>query len=59
MILGGIVSGFGIENPRRKVDPISEEPAIKTARLSRDGGAPQPNLPAVREGEGRPVPSPE
>jgi EmrB/QacA subfamily drug resistance transporter len=29
MILGGIASGFGIENPRRKVAPISEEPASK------------------------------
>jgi EmrB/QacA subfamily drug resistance transporter len=29
MILGGIASGFGIEDPRRKVDPISEEPASK------------------------------
>jgi len=27
MILGGIASGIGIEDPRRKVDPISEEPA--------------------------------
>jgi EmrB/QacA subfamily drug resistance transporter len=27
MILGGIASGFGIEDPRRKVDPISEGPA--------------------------------
>jgi EmrB/QacA subfamily drug resistance transporter len=25
MILGGIASGFGIEDPRRKADPISEE----------------------------------
>ncbi len=29
MILGGIASGFGIEDPRRKVDPISEERASK------------------------------
>jgi EmrB/QacA subfamily drug resistance transporter len=29
MILGGIASGFGIEDPRRKADPISEEPASK------------------------------
>jgi EmrB/QacA subfamily drug resistance transporter len=29
MILGGIASGFGIEDPRRKVDPISEEPASR------------------------------
>jgi EmrB/QacA subfamily drug resistance transporter len=29
MILGGIASGFGIENPRRKVDPISEEAASR------------------------------
>jgi EmrB/QacA subfamily drug resistance transporter len=29
MILGGIASGFGIQDPRRKVDPISEEPASK------------------------------
>ncbi|HYJ21998.1 MAG TPA: MFS transporter [Solirubrobacterales bacterium] len=27
MILGGIASGFGIQDPRHKVDPISEEPA--------------------------------
>jgi EmrB/QacA subfamily drug resistance transporter len=27
MILGGIASGFGIQDPRRKVDPISEERA--------------------------------
>jgi EmrB/QacA subfamily drug resistance transporter len=29
MILGGIASGFGIEDPRRKVDTISEEPASR------------------------------
>jgi EmrB/QacA subfamily drug resistance transporter len=29
MILGGIASGFGIQDPRRKVDPISEEPASR------------------------------
>jgi hypothetical protein len=29
MILGGIASGFGIEDPRRKVNTISEEPASK------------------------------
>jgi EmrB/QacA subfamily drug resistance transporter len=29
MIAGGIASGFGIEDPRRKVDTISEEPASK------------------------------
>jgi EmrB/QacA subfamily drug resistance transporter len=29
MIAGGIVSGFGIEDPRGKVDPISEEPASR------------------------------
>jgi len=29
MILGGIASGFGIEDPRRKVDPISEEQASR------------------------------
>jgi EmrB/QacA subfamily drug resistance transporter len=29
MILGGIASGFGIEDPRRKVDPISEESASR------------------------------
>jgi EmrB/QacA subfamily drug resistance transporter len=29
MVLGGIASGFGIEDPRRKVDPISEEPASR------------------------------
>jgi EmrB/QacA subfamily drug resistance transporter len=29
MILGGIASGFGIQDPRRKVDPISEEQASK------------------------------
>ncbi len=29
MILGGIVSGIGIQNPPRKVDPISEEPASR------------------------------
>ena len=29
MILGGIASGFGIEDPRRKVDPISEERASR------------------------------
>jgi EmrB/QacA subfamily drug resistance transporter len=29
MILGGIASGFGIQDPRREVDPISEEPASK------------------------------
>jgi EmrB/QacA subfamily drug resistance transporter len=29
MILGGIASGFGIQDPRRKVDPISAEPASK------------------------------
>jgi EmrB/QacA subfamily drug resistance transporter len=29
MIAGGIASGFGIEDPRRKVDPISEEPASR------------------------------
>ena len=29
MILGGIASGFGIQDPRRKVDPISEERASK------------------------------
>jgi EmrB/QacA subfamily drug resistance transporter len=29
MILGGIASGFGIQNPRPKVDPISEERASK------------------------------
>jgi EmrB/QacA subfamily drug resistance transporter len=27
MILGGIASGFGIQDPRRKVDPISEQRA--------------------------------
>jgi EmrB/QacA subfamily drug resistance transporter len=29
MILGGIASGFGIQDPRREVDPISEEQASK------------------------------
>jgi EmrB/QacA subfamily drug resistance transporter len=29
MILGGIASGFGIQDPRRKVDPISEELASR------------------------------
>jgi EmrB/QacA subfamily drug resistance transporter len=29
MILGGIASGLGIQNPRPKVDPISEEQASK------------------------------
>src|SRR6185312_12218162 len=29
MILGGIASGFGIQDPRHKVDPISEEQASK------------------------------
>jgi EmrB/QacA subfamily drug resistance transporter len=29
MILGGIASGIGIQDPRRKVDPISEEPASR------------------------------
>jgi EmrB/QacA subfamily drug resistance transporter len=29
MILGGIASGFGIQDPRRKVDPISEEQASR------------------------------
>jgi EmrB/QacA subfamily drug resistance transporter len=29
MILGGIASGFGIQDPRRKVDPISEERASR------------------------------
>jgi EmrB/QacA subfamily drug resistance transporter len=29
MILGGIASGFGIEDPRRKVDTISEESASR------------------------------
>jgi EmrB/QacA subfamily drug resistance transporter len=29
MILGGIASGFGIQDPRPKVDPTSEEPASK------------------------------
>jgi EmrB/QacA subfamily drug resistance transporter len=29
MILGGIASGIGIEDPRRKVDPISEERASR------------------------------
>jgi len=31
MIAGGIASGFGIEDPRRRVDPISEEPASRQA----------------------------
>jgi EmrB/QacA subfamily drug resistance transporter len=29
MIAGGLASGFGIQDPRRKVDPISEEPASR------------------------------
>jgi EmrB/QacA subfamily drug resistance transporter len=29
MILGGIASGFGIQDPRRKVDPISEKRASR------------------------------
>ena len=52
---GGIASGIGIEDPRRKVDAVSEELA-SAARLSRDGGAPKRELAAVRA-RGSPVPA--
>lgn len=43
MILGGVVSWLGIENPRRKLTTVSEEPASETARLrrARDGVPPR------------------
>jgi EmrB/QacA subfamily drug resistance transporter len=40
MIVGGIASGFGIEDPRRRSTP-SPQSSFETARLSRDGGAPR------------------
>ena len=58
MILGGIASGFGIEDPRRKVDRPSPKSRHQDSPPEPGRGAPQPNLPAVRQGEGHPVPSP-